>query len=322
MRAARAAGAFVWLWTACGVALCLAKTARADPPAARETRARRPADGPFVAQLGLENDNLLFGNYGRLVGHGYDGNDLGRTHATRASVAYDWADRWGLHVGLSSQLFTASMDGSLPSRGAMIPIYFHELDRLRVGLLRQRPNAPWRLRFGAALELSNHEFLTVGASGQQAMWHDLLANTLRTGAWDFDHHDSGYGWTVGVAGDGRVGGATRVEVASWLGLAFRGGAGLRIASIFAGSALLAQGGVRALLGDRHGVRFVIGIEQRAYGWIEHMGVMLRSTIELRLDFEVAAFEIELHRYDGDQNVAYFHYAFPNTTMNVELTLRI
>lgn len=204
----------------------------------------------------------------------------------------------------------------------MIPVYFHELDRLRVGLLRQRPNAPWRLRFGAALELSNHEFLTVGASGQQAMWHDLLANTLRTGAWDFDHHDSGFGWTLGVAGDGRMGGATRVEVASWLGLAFRGGAGLRIASIFAGSALLAQGGVRALLGDRHGARFVIGIEQRAYGWLEHMGVMLRSSIELRLDFEVAAFEIEIHRYDGDQNVAYFHYAFPNTTMNVELTLRI
>jgi hypothetical protein len=273
-------------------------------------------------QLGLENDNLLFGNYGRLVGHEYDGNDLGRTHATRASVAYDWADRLGLHLGLSSQLFTTSIDGSLPSRGAMIPVYFHELDRLRLGLLLRRPNAPWRLRFGAALEISNHEYLTMGASGQQDMWHDLLANTLHTGTWDFDHHDSGFGLKVGMAADGRAGGATIVQLLPWFGFAFRGSAGLRLASIWAGSALLAQGGMRAVIGDPRGVRLVIGVEQRAYGWLQNMGVMLRSTVEVRLDFEVAAFAIELHRYDGDQNIAYFYYVFPNTTMNAELTLRI
>ncbi len=311
MRASRAASAFVWLWAACAVA-GVPNHVDADPP----------RDGPFVIQLGLENDNLLFGHYGRLVGHEYDGNDLGRTHATRASIAYEWAERVGLHLGLSSQLFTSSIDGSLPSRGMMIPLYFHELDRLRLGLRFRRPHAPWRLRFGAALEISNHEYLTMGASGQQDMWHDLLANTLHTGTWDFEHHGSGLGLTVGMAVDGRAGGVTAVPLLPWFGLVFRGNAGLRLASIGAGSALLAQGGIRVVIGDPRGVRFMIGVEQRAYGWIESRGVMLRSTIEVRLDFEVAAFEIDLHRYDGDQNEAYFYYAFPNTTMNVELTLRI
>lgn len=321
MRASHAARAFVWLWAACVscAAVGIPNTGRADPPAAGPPR---PRDGPFVIRLGLENDNLLFGNYGRLVGHEHDGNDLGRTHATRASVAYDWADRTRLHLGLSSQLFTASIDGSLPSRGAMIPLHFHELNRLRLGLILRRPNAPWRLRFGAAFEISNHEYLTIGASGQQDMWHDLLANTLRTGTWDFDHRRSSFGLTMGVAGDARAGGAVVVQLVPWFGLAFRGSAGLRLASIFAGSALLAQGGMQAIIGDPRGVRLVIGVEQRAYGWLESMGVMLRSTVEMRLDFEVAAFELALHRYDGDQNVAYFYYVFPNTTMNAVLTLRI
>ena len=50
--------------------------------------------------------------------------------------------------------------------------------------------------------------------------------------------------------------------------------------------------------------------------------MLRSTIDTRLDFSVVVVQLALHRYDGDQNVRYFVYALPNTTMTFALWLRI
>ncbi|MDQ3036886.1 MAG: hypothetical protein M3Y87_31120, partial [Myxococcota bacterium] len=174
--------------------------ARADDPGSAARTLGRPStdvgrDGPLVLRLAIENDNLLFGNYARMVGREHDGTDLGRTHTSSLGLRYDLADRVGLRLDLSSQLFTAALGGAEPGRHAMVPVAFHELDRLRLGMGLRQPGAPWRVRLGLAVEISNHEEVTFGATGQQRGWHDFMANTVRSGAWQYDHRPSGLGVT-------------------------------------------------------------------------------------------------------------------------------
>lgn len=315
-------------------ALVLAGTARADDPPPRPPAppapARAPAapsgdarrDGPFEIRLWLENDNLLLGNYGRMVGHGHDGNDLGRTHASGIRLGYDLGDRVLLELDAESALFTRSTNGVEPGRMMVVPIFFHELSRFRLGVGLDRPGGPWRIRWGIGLDVSNREeVVAIGASGQQNFWHRFLRYTLNTGTWVYEYHPDGAGIRVGAATDARAGGTTHYELASWSWLEAEGDLGARLGSLPGASWIEAQGRVAAGIGARRGVRLLVSLEQRAYVWLEEPGVMLRSTIDARLDFELLAVQVAVHRYDGDQNELYFVYVFENTTMTVGLWAR-
>nr|MDQ3032666.1 hypothetical protein [Myxococcota bacterium] len=113
-----------------------------------------------------------------------------------------------------------------------------------------------------------------------------------------------------------------LTIAPWLSLRASGSAGARLATILAGTAVTSRGRLGVSIGEPLGVRLVLSVEQHAYVWVESPGVMLRSTIDARLDFHHAALQVALHRHDGDQNVAYFFYVFPNTTMTIALTGRL
>lgn len=317
--------------------------ARADEPAAAPERAARGAaasdaeahdtegpqeepspsrDGPLVLRLALENDNLLLGNYARMVGRELDGTDLGRTHTGQLMVGYDVDDRVALRLDLSTELYTTALEGREPGRNELVPVHFHELDRLRLGARLGQRDQPWRVRFGIAGEISDHDHVTVGGTGQQRAWHDFLANTLQNGAWRFEHRPSGLGVRVGVAFDGSAGGRTEIALAPWVSLTASGDGGARLATIFAGSALTAQGRIGAVFGDRRGVRLIVAVEQHAHLWLEQAGVTFRSTVDVRFDLGVAALEVAVHRYDGDQNVPYYFYVEPNTTMTIALVGRL
>lgn len=279
-------------------------------------------DGPLELRLWLENDNLLLGSYGGMVGHEHDGNDLGRTHASGLSARYDAGDRVLLELDASTALFTRSVNGEEPSRMMILPIYFHELSWFRLGLGLQSPDGPWRLRFGAGVDVSNREeVVAIGASGQQDAWHRFLRYGLGTATWVYEYVPDGAGIRVGGATDARAGGFAVIELARWAWLEAEGELGGRLGSLPGASWLETRGRFAAGLGNPRGVRLLVGVEQRAYVWLEDAGVMLRSTIDARLDFQLLALEIAVHRYDGDQNVRYFVYVFDNTTMTVALWAR-
>jgi hypothetical protein len=306
----------VGAWLLASTWLLASGRARAD------VEEERAPDGPFVLRLAIDNDNLLFGSYARLAGRELDGTDLGRTHASSIGLGYATGGGVALRLDASSELFTRALDGRSPVRDAMVPIVFHELDRFRLGIALGQHDAPWRVRLGAAAEISNHEEVTIGASGQQRWWHDFMANTMRSGAWQFDHRPSGQGVTVGAAADAAGGGRATLVLAPWLRLRVAGEGGLRLASIIAGSALTARGRVALSIGEPRGVRLVLSAGQRAHLWLASPGVMVRGSLAARLDLRVLAVEIAFHRYDGDQNAGYYFYALANTTMTASLALRI
>ena len=257
------------------------------------------------------------GTWADIAGLPADGSDLGRTHASSLWIAYDLADRVMLRFDASSQLFTRSLTVDRPQLGMTIPIVFREIDRFRLGVGLGAPGAAWRVRLGFAVEVFNHEHLTAGATGQQRAWHDLAFGEFHSG-WDMRHQSDGRGVFAGVSADARFGARERVVLTEWLRLDARGFAGLQLHTFFAGSALLAEGRIALTFGSPREVRFVVALAQDAYAWLASPGIMVRSTIELRLDLRFAALCVELHRYDGDQNEGYYAYVFPNTTMTVSL----
>ncbi|AKF04346.1 hypothetical protein [Sandaracinus amylolyticus] len=295
--------------------LAIVSVAHADPPV--------PRDGPFELRLAIENDNLLFGTYARMAGPELDGNDLGRTHASSIGMSYDIADRGVLELDLTSALFTRSISGLPPMHEATLPIHFHELSRLRLGGGIRRGLGPWRIRWGLAVEVSNREeVVAIGATGQQRWWHEFSRYDLDTGVWLYEYHPDGQGIRVGVAADASAGGWTSSTLAPWAWIEAEGDVGGRAGTLPGASWLEPSGRVALSLGDPAGVRLVLGLEQRAFVWIEQPGVMLRSTIDVRLDLSAVVVQLALHRYDGDQNVRYFAYALPNTTMTFALWLRL
>lgn len=299
------------------------RTARDQGPPSGADESPAGGDGPLELRLWIENDNLLFGSYGRMAGYENDGNDLGRTHASGLHVGYDVDDRVILELDAVTALFTRSVNGEEPGRMMILPIFFHELSWFRLGVGLERPGGPWRLRFGAGVDVSNREqVVAIGASGQQNAWHRFLRYTLGTEAWIYEYVPDGAGIRVGGATDVHAGGFTLADVASILWLEAEGGLGGRLGSLPGASWLEARGRVALGLGNRRGVRLVVGVEHRAYVWLEDPGVMLRSTIDARLDFQLLALEVAVHRYDGDQNERYFVYVFDNTTMTVALWVRI
>lgn len=281
------------------------------------------ADGPLVVRLALENDNLLLGGYSRIAGRDLDGTDMGRTHALALSGRYDVGDMLDVRLGASTRLYTVSADGTQPGYLATVPIHFLELDQIRLGGTLHRRRAPWRVRFGLGLDVANREAVfAIGASGQQRAWHELN-RSLGSGVWLFDYRPDGAGVQVGAAADARAGGRTIARLAPWLWLQARGDAGARLGSLPGASWVEMRGGTSVGIGDPRGIRVLLGVAQRAYLWLEQQpGLMARTTIELRLDLEVAALEVAVHRYEGDQNAVYFAYAFANTTMTVALRGRI
>jgi hypothetical protein len=297
------------------LALALAPPAAAS---ADELRAMPTERRPTEILIELENDNLFFGSWSTIAGAHLDGTDLGRTHASRMSVARRIDVHAAATLDLSSALFTASLDGSLPQSRTTMPIHFHELDRLRGGVMLGREGAPWDLRFGIALELSNHEMTTPGASGQQQLWHDVLEGT---GLWQYELRPDGMGTRFGAAFDASAGGRAAWQAASWLLLEARGLAGARVASLAGGSWLDVAGRLSVSVGDGTGPRFGIAAQQWAHAWVETGGVMLASSLDARLDLGALAVVMALTRYDGDQNARYFSYATPNTTMTGSLVLR-
>src|SRR5690606_33080063 len=116
---------------------------------------------------------------------------------------------------------------------------------------------PWRVRLGVAVEMSNHEQVTFGATGQQRAWHEFMASTVRSGSWQYDHRSSGLGVRFGAATDASAGGAESLQLEPWLSLDASGSAGGRLASIVAGSALTSQGRVGLSIGDPRGVRLAL-----------------------------------------------------------------
>lgn len=295
---------------------------RGSAPPSGQSTTRAGQDGPFELRLWIENDNLLLGNYGRMVGHEHDGNDLGRTHASGLHAGYDVGDRVVLELDAASALFTCSVNGEEPGRMMVLPIYFHELSWLRLGLGLEHPGGPWRLRFGVGIDVSNREqVVAIGASGQQNAWHRFLRYGIGTETWIYEYEPDGGGVHVGAATDAHAGGFGVIELAPIAWLEAEGGLGGRLGSLPGASWLEMRGRLAAGLGDRRGVRLLVGVDQRAYVWLEGPGVMLRSTIEARLDFQLLALEVAVHRYDGDQNERYFVYVFDNTTMTVALWAR-
>ena len=96
-----------------------------DEPAAQEEEPAPSRDGPLVLRLALENDNLLLGNYARMVGRELDGTDLGRTHTAQLMVGYDIDDRVALRLDLSTELYTTALEGRVPGRNEVVPVHFH-----------------------------------------------------------------------------------------------------------------------------------------------------------------------------------------------------
>jgi hypothetical protein len=281
----------------------------------------RPRATLFEAALFLENDNLLFGHYGRMVGHELDGSDIGRTHASGFWAWGRLGDAHALRLEAWSELYTRSVNGEKVSRFATIPIHFHELSGLRLGLDWAPPGAALRARLGVGLDVSNEADVTFGASGQQQFYHSFSARELASETWQYTYHPTQRQARLGAAVDASVGGRTTLALAPWLWLEAEGHGGLRLGTIFEGSRARAEGRVGAAIGDPRGVHLALARTQRVDVWLAHQGAMVRSTVDARLDLELLALQVAVHRYDGDQNEAYYRYALENITMTVAVAVR-
>lgn len=304
-----------------GLADALATCALAACALALDPALAAAQRGPFELGVLLENDNLLLGAYRGMAGDASDGTDLGRTHSSSIWLGVRWDAHTALRLDVWSGLYTESISGEGVRAGGTLPVRFLELDRFRLGAELGAPGAPWRVRLGSGVEIGNHRYDTIGASGQQIFWHELSYELRGGRAWRFEHRDDGHGVDVGATLDAAAGGGTALAIAPWLAIEAGGLGGARATTLEAGSSLLVEGRVALRIGDPGGARFLLSLEQRADLWLERAGVMLRSTIDARLDLRYVAIDVALNRYDGDQNEAYFFYATPNTTMTIALLAR-
>jgi hypothetical protein len=313
-------------------------TARADEPrkasseAASDLASEDPPEGTpepppeartpaFELGLSLENDNLLLGLWASLAGIGADGSDLGRTHGAALWTSYEVDERLTLNLEVRSELYTRSLSVDRPQLGMTVPVIFREMDTLRVGAGLRAPGRAWKLRMGVGLEVANDQWQTIGATGQQTAWHDFIFGQLGSG-WGMAHYSDGLGVRAGATSDVALGGRLRHALTSWLTLDARGFAGIALHSIFTGSALVAEGRIALSFESGRDVRFMVALASHASEWLAHAGMLLRSTIEMTLDLNVAVLKLELHRYDFDQNVAHYAYVFANTTMQISLSMRL
>ncbi len=292
-----------------------ARAQEGTPPA-------RSLDGPFEATLWLENDNLMVGLYGDIAGRHLDGSDLGRTHAVGLAMGWDVADRIALRLELSSALFTRNLEPVTTYDSANIPVVFNEIDVLRTRVELRDPARGLRMGWSLGGLLHNHETVSIGSTGQQRLYHQVVRDAINPRLWQFVYLHDGRGILAGGVGSAWIGVTRSIFAAPWLRLGVRGTAELELNTIWAGSALRVDVNMHVALGDPRLAMFVLTAGAEAYGWLASGTVLVRTTIEGRLESEPIDFWIAIHSYQGDANAAYFAYTFDNVTMTVGLTVRI
>lgn len=288
--------------------------------------AEDPETGPFEITLMIENDNLLFGIYAIMAGREMDGTDFGRTHGLTLSMSYGVARGLRLGLDLDTVLFTAPVDSTVTRASSAgvstIPIHFNELNQIRFRMDWEDPSGgPWVVQLVGGVVIQNRAGSSyVGATGQQALWHEIGRATFNPNLWQFQLVPDGGGITAGPFVGVRAG-VHGVIGNRWIRLRARAMAGGEFTYIPHGSHAAVVASMQVEIGPPDMFHGVIGLEQEFDIFFTSGAVTSTTRATVRLASEPFDFWFTMNLFELDPNLQYTLYNFNNRTMTAGLTVR-